>query len=164
MLKRRVDFRITEPSPHTANQSVRPDPIPLGQTFVQYVKVQIRAKIYYSFALVRIRTTSSIQSMPSWQIPAAPLNHVKLGGWLLVLKMDEQESRKVCSLRHTFTMLSQRISRFIIRTPSENQPFLLTKIKYQFIFGVKFSGLLLCSIIYNSKPCQVKYYTGVNIL
>ena len=36
--------------------------------------------LYYSFALVRIRTTSSIQSMASWQMPAAPLNHVRLGG------------------------------------------------------------------------------------
>jgi len=40
----------------------------------------------------------------------------------------------------------------------------LTKIKYQFIFGVKFSGLLLLDNIYNSKLCQVKYYTGANIL
>ncbi|KPK18117.1 MAG: hypothetical protein AMK69_25135, partial [Nitrospira bacterium SG8_3] len=64
-----------------------------------------------------------------------------------VLKMDEQESRKVCSLRHTFTMLSQRISRFIMRTPSGNQLFLLTKIKYQFIFGVKFL-VCYCGIIY----------------
>jgi hypothetical protein len=34
----------------------------------------------FSSALVRIRTTSSIQSIASWQIAAAPSNQVMLGG------------------------------------------------------------------------------------